>query len=54
MALWIGEPNEIQFRCVMHLNDGHQDKDVHNVMRIEEKVESPGKPSLLNTDQKIK
>ena len=37
----------------MHLNNGHQDKDVHNMMRIEEKVESPGKPSLL-TDKKKK
>jgi hypothetical protein len=30
----------------VHLNDGHQDKHVHNVMRIEEKVKSPWKPSL--------
>ena len=37
----------------MHLNNGHQDKDVHNMMRIEEKVESPGKPSLLTDKKKI-
>jgi hypothetical protein len=30
----------------VHLNNGHQNKHVHYVMRIEEKVESPRKPSL--------
>jgi hypothetical protein len=46
IALWIAEPNEIQFRGVVHLNNGHQNKHVHYVMRIEEKVESTRKPSL--------
>lgn len=42
----IAQPLEVQFGRVMHLNDGHEDQHVHDVMRVEEEIEFAGKVAL--------
>ena len=47
-ALWIGQPNHVQFGSVVHVHDGDQHQHMHYVVRIEPEVETTREPLLRN------
>lgn len=45
-ALRIAEPLEVELGRVVHVNDGHEDEHVHDVVRVEEEIEPAGEVAL--------